>query len=135
MRILVRRALASILISLSAYVCIARAANDDVTLNFVNTDIEAVATAIGQITRRNFLIDPRVKGTVNIVSSRPVAASAVYGIFLSALRLQGFAAVETDGVTKIMEADAKMHLSRVTPRSSAAGDRLLTQIYTLKYAS
>ena len=136
MRILICRALVPIFVALSAYAGIASAANDAVTLNFVNTDIEAVATAIGQITKRNFLIDPRVKGTVNIVSSRPVAASAVYGIFLSALRLQGFAAVETDGVTKIMlEADAKMHLSRVTPRSSAAGDRLLTQIYTLKYAS
>ncbi len=124
------------LIAVLACAGIARAATEEVTLNFVNTDIEAVAAAIGQITKRNFLIDPRVKGTVNIVSSRPVPASAIYDIFLSALRLQGFAAVEANGVTKIMlEADAKLHLSRVTARNSAGGDRLLTQIYTLKYAS
>ena len=135
MRIFAWQVLASMLTVLTAYACIARAA-DDVTLNFVNTDIEAVAAAIGQITKRNFLIDPRVKGTVNIVSSRPVAASAIYDIFLSALRLQGFAAVESNGVTKILlEADAKLHLGGVTARNASGGDRLLTQIYTLKYAS
>lgn len=134
--IISRRALASVLIAVSAYAGNVSAANDEVTLNFVNTDIEAVATAIGQITKRNFLIDPRVKGTINIVSSRPVPASAIYDIFLSALRLQGFAAVEASGVTKIvLEADAKLHLNRVTARNSAGGDRLLTQIYTLRYAS
>lgn len=136
MRIFARHALASMLIVLTAYVCIARAAKDDITLNFVNTDIEAVAAAVGQITKRNFLIDPRVKGTVNIVSSRPVPASALYDIFLSALRLQGFAAVESNGVTKILlEADAKLHLGGVTARNASGGDRLQTQIYTLKYAS
>lgn len=113
-----------------------RAANDEITLNFVNTDIESVANAIGQITKRNFLIDPRVKGTVNIVSSRPVPASAIYDIFLSALRLQGFTAVEGNGVTKIVpEADAKLHLGRVGARSESRGDRLQTQVFSLKYAS
>src|SRR5262245_13876562 len=105
-------------------------------LNFVNADIEAVANAIGQMSKRNFLIDPRVKGTVNIVSSRPVPASAAYDIFLSALRLQGFAAVESDGLVKILpEADAKMHLGSVSPKSTADGDRLQTRVYTLKYES
>ena len=114
----------------------ARAAEEPVMLNFVNADIEAVATAIGQMSKRNFLIDPRVKGTVNIVSSHPVPPSAAYDIFLSALRLQGFAAVESDGVVKILpEADAKMHLGSVSPRSAAEGDRLQTRVYTLKYES
>lgn len=136
MRIYARYALASMLIVLAAYAGIARAAKDEVTLNFVNTDIEAVAAAVGQITKRNFLIDPRVKGTVNIVSSRPVPASAIYDIFLSALRLQGFTAVESRGVTKIMlEADAKLHVGGVAARSAAGGDRLQTQVITLKYAS
>jgi general secretion pathway protein D len=113
-----------------------RAAEEPVMLNFVNADIEAVATAIGQMSKRNFLIDPRVKGNVNIVSSRPVPPSAAYDIFLSALRLQGYAAVESDGVVKILpEADAKLHLNSISPRSSAEGDRLQTRVYTLKYES
>ena len=45
---------------------------DTVTLNFVNADIDAVVKAVGEITGRNFLVDPRVKGTINIVSARPV---------------------------------------------------------------
>ena len=111
----------------------ARAAEEPVTLNFVNADIEAVAGTIGQMSQRNFLIDPRVKGTVNIVSSRPVPPSAAYDMFLSALRLQGYAAVESDGVVKILpEADAKLHLRSLAPRA-ADGDRLVTRVYALKY--
>jgi general secretion pathway protein D len=114
----------------------ARAQSETVTLNFVNADIETVAAAVGKMTNRNFVIDPRVRGTINIVSARPVPASAVYGIFLSALRLQGFTAVESGNVTKILpEADAKLHGGTVTPRGAASGDRLQTQVYTLRYTS
>jgi general secretion pathway protein D len=113
-----------------------RAAEEPVMLNFVNADIEAVASAIGQMSGRNFLLDPRVKGTVNIVSSRPVPPSAAYDIFLSALRLQGYTAVESEGVVKILpEADAKLHLRSVSPRGGAEGDRLQTRVYALKYES
>src|SRR5687768_10982658 len=112
-----------------------RAAEEPVTLNFVNADIEAVAAAIGKMTNRNFVIDPRVRGTINIVSARPVPSTAVYGIFLSALRLQGFTAVESGGVTKILpEADAKLHGGPVGTRA-ASGNLLQTQVYTLKYTS
>jgi general secretion pathway protein D len=113
----------------------ARAADEPVTLNFVNADIEAVAAAIGKMTNRNFLIDPRVRGTINVVSARPVPASQVYTIFLSALRLQGFAAVDSGGVTKILpEADAKLHLSGAAGRTGG-GDRLQTQVYPLRFTS
>jgi len=131
-----RRLLASVLIAVAALPGIVRAAEDPVTLNFVNAEIESVATAIGQLLKRNFLIDPRVKGTINIISTRPVPLSAVYDIFLSALRLQGYTAVESGGVIKILpEADAKLHIGRVSPRTAAGGDRLVTQVYVLRYAS
>lgn len=111
-------------------------AEEAITLNFVNADIEAVAAAIGKMTGRNFLIDPRVKGTVNIVSSRPVTPRAAYDIFVSALRLQGYAAVEGDGVVKIVpEADAKHHVRGVSVRSAGDGDRLQTRVYVLRYES
>src|SRR5205085_4197963 len=105
----------------------ARAADEPVTLNFVNADIEAVVRAVAEMTGRNFVLDPRVKGVINIVSARPVPASLVYPTLLSALRLQGYAAVETDGITKIVpEADAKQHGSPVTAGPvAAAGDRLV----------
>ena len=115
----------------------ARAADEPVTLNFVNADIEAVVKAVAEMTGRNFLLDPRVKGVINIVSSRPVPANLVYPTLLSALRLQGYAAVETDGITKIVpEADAKQHASPVSTGGVAAtGDRLVTEVYVLKNES
>ena len=107
------------------------------TLNFVNADIEAVVKAVAEMTGRNFVLDPRVKGTINIVSARPVPISLVYPTLLSALRLQGFAAVESDGLTKIVpEAEAKQHASPVSVGAVAAGgDRLVTEVYVLKSES
>ncbi|MCD5362294.1 type II secretion system secretin GspD [Chromobacterium aquaticum] len=110
--------------------------NDAVMLNFVNADIETVVKAIGEITGKNFIIDPRVKGTVNIVSSKPVPRALSYQILLSSLRLQGFSAVEGGGVVKIVpEADAKLHAkaSKGIPRGD--GDRLITKVFTLKYGN
>ena len=116
---------------------VARAADDPVTLNFVNADIDAVVRAVAEITGRNFVIDPRVKGTVNIISARPVARSLVYPTLLSALRLQGFTAVESDGLVKIVpEVDAKQQGGAVTQGPlGAGGDRLVTQVIMLKYES
>ena len=112
-------------------------AHGQVTLNFVNADIEAVVKAVAEMTGRNFVLDPRVKGVVNIVSARPVPVSLVYPTLLSALRLQGYAAVESNGVTKIVpEADAKQHASPVTVGPvTAGGDRLVTEVYALKNES
>jgi len=110
---------------------------DTVTLNFVNADIDAVVKAVGEITGRNFLVDPRVRGIVNIVSARPVPKALVYPTLLSALRMQGFAAIETDGVVKIVpEADAKTQASPVQRGGvTASGDRIVTQVIALRYES
>ena len=68
--------------------CAATAGADVVTLNFVNADIDGVVKAISEMTGKNFVVDPRVKGTVNIVSAKPVSKALAYDVFLSALRLQ-----------------------------------------------
>jgi general secretion pathway protein D len=114
------------------------AADEPVTLNFVNADIDAVIRAVAEITGRNFVVDPKVKGTINIISARPVPRSLVYPTLLSALRLQGFTAVEGDGVVKIVpEADAKQQGGGIAtgPVVGAGGDRLVTQVIALKYES
>jgi general secretion pathway protein D len=106
-----------------------------VTLNFVNADIDAVVKAVSDITGRNFVLDPKIKGTVNIISARPVPKSLVYPTLLSALRLQGVVAVEGNGITKlVLESDAKMHGTDVGP-AGAGGDRLTTQVIQLRYES
>ncbi|HEY5993668.1 MAG TPA: type II secretion system secretin GspD [Gallionellaceae bacterium] len=111
------------------------AESDKTTLNFVNADIPEVIRAISHITKKNFLIDPRVKGTINIVSATPVSSDEAYNILLSALRLQGFASVESNGVTKIMpEADAKLYIGEVSG-GGARKDQLVTRIFPLQYES
>ena len=116
----------------------ATAADDDtVSLNFVNAEIEAVIKAIGKITGRNFLIDPRVRGNLNIVTNTPVPKSLTFDILLSALRLQGYTAVASAGVIKIVpEADAKLHAVPVGRDGRAlAGAGLSTQVFILKNES
>lgn len=111
------------------------ASEEKITLNFVNADIEEVVKTISHISKKNFVMDPRVKGTLNIVSATPIPASLAYDILLSSLRMQGFAAVESGGVTKIMpEADAKLHVS-ASADSKDKGDKLVTRVYLLKNES
>jgi general secretion pathway protein D len=114
-------------------------ASDDerITVNFVNADIQSVIKVVGQHTGRNFILDPRVTGTVNIVSDRPVSKDMLYQILLSTLRVQGYAAVEGDGFVKIVpEAEAKTSAS---PMGEAArrgpGDRIVTQVFVLQNES
>jgi general secretion pathway protein D len=112
---------------------------DLVTLNFVNADIDGVVKAVSEITGKNFVLDPRVKGTVNIVSARPMSRTLVYEVFLSALRLQGYAAIEERGIVKIVpEGDAKLQSGPTLgprDRPRAAGDQIQTQVFALKYES
>lgn len=116
------------------------AAAEPVSLNFQNADIESVIQAIGKLSGTNFLIDPRVKGKLNIVTNTAVPPELAYQILLSSLRLQGFTAVEGAGVVKIVpEADAKLHglpvgKSRSTG-TSLRGDRLVTQVFALRHES
>jgi general secretion pathway protein D len=113
-----------------------RVADDDVTLNFVNADLQAVIKAVAEITGRNILIDPRVTGTVNIVAPKPVPRSMVFSILLSALRAQGFAAVGGDlGFLRIVpEAEAKFYSSGGDP-ARARGDQIVTEVFTLQHES
>jgi len=112
--------------------------DDAVWLNMPNTDLEAVVRAIGQFTDRSFVIDPRVKGTLNLVTEHPVTKAQAYELLLSALRLQGFTVVESGSVARVLpEADAKLQGSRVIapPVKPPRGDQLVTQIFQLHYES
>lgn len=115
----------------------ASAEEDRITLNFVNADIETVIKAVSQITGKNFILDPRVKGTVNVVSGKPVPQSLAYQFLLSALRMQNFTAVESNGVVKIVpEADAKTQGGPMRKGVGGPnGDQMVTKVFTLHYES
>ena len=108
--------------------------DDTITLNFVNADIQAVVKAVAEMTGRNFLIDPRVQGTVNIIAPKPVPRNLVFPILLSALRVQGFAAVggELGYVNIVPEADAKFYASAP---ARARSDQIVTEVFRLQFES
>ena len=116
---------------------------EPVTLNFTNAEIEAVARTMATITGRNVVVDPRVKGTMSLLSERAISPRAAFDQFLAALRLQGFTVVENAGLYKVVpEADAKLQGGAVTLSSGdtanaggASGSRIVTQIFRLNYES
>ena len=111
-------------------------AEDSVSLSFVNADIPSVVKTIGGHTGKTFIIDPRVTGTMNIISQAPVSKEIAYQILLSALRVHGYAAIEERGVVKIVpEGDAKTSGSVIDRSTQIAGDRIVTQVFTLQNES
>jgi general secretion pathway protein D len=113
--------------------------DDKVVLNFEDADIQTVIKAISKLSGKNFVIDPRVKGKVNIVSEKPVSKAESYKVLEGALRMQGYATVEADGVIKVLpEADAKTH-DMVTGTDNSIrfnqGDQLVTKIFTIDNGS
>ncbi|MES2186089.1 MAG: type II secretion system secretin GspD, partial [Pseudomonadota bacterium] len=114
------------------------ASREPVTLNFANAEIEAVARTMATITGRNVVIDPRVKGTMTLVTDRPVPPAVAFDQFLAALRLQGFTVTESAGLYKVVpEADAKLQGGGVSvtngaPRA-AVGNQIVTQIFKLNF--
>ncbi|HUR88474.1 MAG TPA: type II secretion system secretin GspD [Ramlibacter sp.] len=113
----------------------ARGSREPVTLNFVNADIEAVARTMAAITGRNIVVDPRVKGTLNLSTDRPVSPQAAYNQFLAALRLSGFTMVDSGGILKLVpEADAKLQGGAVhAGPAPQGGGQIVTQIFRLNY--
>ena len=113
---------------------------EPITLNFSNAEIEAVARTMAVITGRDVVVDPRVKGTMSLVTDRPIAPAAAFNQFAAALRLQGFAIVQADGLYKIVpEADAKLQSSTLATSTGAvanmSGNQIVTQVFKLNYES
>lgn len=116
---------------------------DKVVLNFENADIQSVIKAISQLSGKNFVIDPRVKGTVNIISDKPIAKADSYKVLESALRMQGFATVEADGVIKVLpETDAKTYGMRLEngigdgkAPQHREGDQVITRVFVIQHGS
>ena len=75
---------------------------DKVTINFKDTDIREVAEMVSKVTGKNFLIDPRVKGKVTVISSEPIDGDALYSTFLSILKTHGFIAIDDGTLVNIL---------------------------------
>ncbi len=115
-----------------------KASSTPITLNFVNAEIESVARTLATLSNRNLVVDPRVKGTISLTTEMPVSPNEAWSQFLAALRLQGFAMVETKGLYKIVpEADAKLQGGNVQEIQQAGGGsgggQIVTHIFKLNF--
>ncbi len=106
-----------------------------IKLDFVNAEIAEVAKTFGVIMNRNIVVDPRVKGQMNLTTDRAVPTALAYNQFLASLRLQGFTVVEAAGIYKVVpEAEAKLQGGTVNVGEvKAGGNQILTQIFRLNH--
>ena len=113
---------------------------EPITLNFNNAEIESVARTMAVVTGRDVVVDPRVKGTMNLVTDRPVSPASALNQFAAALRLQGFSVVDADGLYKVVpEAEAKLQSNTVTTSTggiaSVGSNQIVTQVFKLNHES
>ena len=103
---------------------------ETVTLNLKDADIGALISTVAEVTDRNFIVDPRVKGKVTVISSRPMDSEEVYQVFLSILKVHGFAAVPSGAVIKIVpDVNAKQDgIPTVSDSAPGRGDQMVTRV-------
>lgn len=114
---------------------VAAAGNGMVTLNLRDADLEALIATVSEATGKNFIVDPRVKAKVNLISAKPMPPDELYNVFLSVLQVHGFAAVPKGEVIKIVpDVNAKQDGVEVGPPARAVGaDELVTEVVTLRH--
>jgi len=107
------------------------------TLNFKDADIRSFISAVSELTKRNFVIDPRVQGKVTVVSAAPTDPDDLYQVFLSILKVHGFTAVAKDGMTTIIpEMLAKQDdTPTIAPGSMRKGEDVVTGVIPVHYVS
>lgn len=98
-------------------------------INLKNADVREFITQISTITGKNFIIDPRVKGKVSVISNTSLDTDATYELFLSVLRVHGYAAVPTGNVVKIVQQVlAKQSGNDQDFVATAGGEQLITRV-------
>jgi general secretion pathway protein D len=115
-----------------------RLGKDRLTLNFANAELEAVVRTVTDMVGKTAVVDPRIKGTLNLQTDKPISRQQAYQLLLTQLRLAGYSAVDTGKVLRVVpEADGKLQGGAVSasPIINKRGDELLTQIFKLQFES
>ena len=111
-------------------------ASANVTLNLKEADISTLIATVSEVTGRNFIVDPRVRGKVTVISSQPMTEEGVYETFLATLQVQGFAVLKTGEAYKIVpETNARQDGGTLAARSGVAPDEIVTHVYSLQNVS
>ena len=103
-----------------------------ITPNYKDADIRQIVEAVGAVSGKNFILDPRVNAKVTMLSSSPMSADAFYAAFLSILEVHGYVAVTTGDVIKVIpDASARQYAGPIGS-SGSAGDDLVTQVLMVR---
>jgi general secretion pathway protein D len=107
------------------------------TLNFKGADINAVIQSVADITGKNFIVDPRVKGKVTIISKRPMSQREIYKVFLTVLDVHGYTAVPSGKIIKIIpDADAKHSgMPTADDEDPGSGDEAVTRVIQIDHVN
>jgi len=113
------------------------AAQQRITPNFKDADITQIAEAVSAATGKTFIIDPRVRAQVTMLSSTPMSPAAFYETFLSILQVYGFIGVPSGNVIKILpDANARtMPATDLPDHVSATSDEIVTQVLDVRNVS
>jgi len=116
-----------------AFASVAQAEENDWQINLKEADIGAFISQVADITGKSFVVDPRVKGRVNVLSSEPMDKEGVYELFLSVLQVQGFAAVPAGDVVLIVQQnDVKQAGRDLNENASTQSQEMLTKVITIR---
>ena len=100
-------------------------------LNYKDADLREFIEDVALATRKTFIIDPGVSGKVNLISSQNVDSELLFEIFLSVLKVNGYAATSTvNGGYKIIPVDAAF---KDSVEGDSRGDRIATKVFFLRY--
>jgi len=124
----------SLILLLSLYLPFTVSAENEVTLNLKDADISTLISTVSKLTGKNFVVDPRVKGKVTVVSASPLSKDEIYPIFLSILEVHGFATVTVGDIIKVVP-DSKAKQGGVPTMQGAdaiKGDQVITRILRVK---
>ena len=123
--------LALVLVSLPV-----RAEEPTYQLNMQGADINEVIDLVARVTGKSFIVDPRVRGQVTVISDRNLTADAIYEIFLATIEVYGFSAVETDNAIKIIgQADIKSAGLDVDTDGSMSGEEIIIRVFPIQNTS
>jgi general secretion pathway protein D len=108
-----------------------------ITLNLKDADINALIGTVAEVSGKNFIVDPRVKGKVTVISSRPMDSDEVYQVFLSILKVHGFAAVPSGEIIKILpDVSAKQDsIPNASDGTPGRGDEMVTRVIQVDHVA
>jgi general secretion pathway protein D len=107
-------------------------ASQDWTVNLKETDIQELIKFVAEATDTTIVVDPKVKGTVKVVSAKPVSSAELYDLFFSILDVHGYTAVRSGNVVRVIQSkDARSSPVRVESAQVKPSDEYVTHVIRL----